>query len=62
VTLGFGGEFDVQMFQPGTTATPAAKFIAILAGADYRINRGADTVKAYFDGLPGALSYVRQGK
>jgi hypothetical protein len=62
VTITFGGSFDVQMFAPGTTTTSAGTFRAILAGADYRINRGADTVKAYFEDLTGVVNYVREGK
>jgi hypothetical protein len=57
-----GGSYDIQMLQPRTTAESAGGFIAYFAAADYRINPGADTVKAYFGSVQGVLNYVRQGK
>lgn len=62
VTITFGGTFDIQMLKPGTTNEDAGAFSAFYVGADPRYNAGADTVKAYFDGVPGVVNYVRQGK
>ena len=50
------------MSKPRTTADVAGRFLAYFVGADYRINRGADTVKAFFDDVTGVVNYVRQGK
>lgn len=64
VTITFGGSFDVQMFKPGTTIEAAELFTAYATGdSEYIPNRYVyqDTVKAYFEGVPGAMIYVRQG-
>jgi hypothetical protein len=62
ITIVAGGSFDIRMLEPRTTAAVAQRFDAYFAGADPRYNRGADTVKAFFDKVPGVVIYVRQGK
>ena len=59
------GTFDVQMFKPHTTTDPAGAFRAdpvLMADTTPKCCAPPDTVKVYFDGVPGVLRYVRQGK
>jgi hypothetical protein len=67
VTIVAGGSLDVQMFKPRTTSEAAGRFMAVFAGSDPLIARTpdvweSDTVKAYFEGVPGMLRYVRRGR
>ena len=65
VTIVAGGSFDVQMFRPRTTTENAGSFTAYAVGASVYLpghNDLQDTVKAFFDGIPGVVTYVRQGK
>jgi hypothetical protein len=64
VTIVQGGTLEVQMLKPRTTTEFAGKFRAFFVGSDPLIARTpdvweSDTVKAYFEGVPGVLRYVR---
>jgi hypothetical protein len=63
VTITFGGSFDIQMFKPHSTSEVAGGFTAYAVPPPDLLHVPAfDTVRAYFDGVAGAVNYVRQGK
>jgi hypothetical protein len=59
------GTLDVQMFKPHTTADVVGAFIVDPVLYDDGLPqccKPPDTLRVYFDGVPGVLKYVRQGK
>jgi hypothetical protein len=51
------------MLKPRTTTEVVGGFTAFAVGPDrLHYYEQQDTVRAYFDGVPGAVNYVRQGK